>query len=87
MNLFGQMQDTHHIRAIQNRISSLVKQQVIDEQPVFFDELESQEQRIPRMLATLEELARQKRFSGLESSVRRVCELIAEGRVFNVPAE
>ncbi len=84
MDLFCQMKDTHHIRAVQNRISSLIRQKVIENQQIFPDEMDFDGKKRTRILAILEELAQQKRFSGLEQSVRRVCELIEEGREFDM---
>ena len=82
MDLFNQMKDTHHIRAVQNRLNSLIQQNVISSEGVSFDEVTLGEQRLPRILVTLDRLTEQKRFSGLEQSVKRVAELIVEGKTF-----
>lgn len=81
MNLFGQMKDTHHIRAVQNRLSSLIKQKVITKDVVSFELITYDERRMPRIVATLDQLTRDKCFSGLEPSVERFTELVTQGKI------
>ena len=82
MALFSHMQDTHHVRAVQNRLHSLVRQNVISQDVIMFNKYNADHPQPAVQIATLlEQLAHEKRFSGLENSVARFNELLVQGRI------